>query len=304
MHYGQVAAIIESKIHQALAAREIYHTIAQEPKVCCSCGDPSTGRNTLGLRVCDACLEQDRRKEEQKEARLQTEAEVEAKKRANKPESVYKRLKRHQDALWGRQCMDCLRALVRDTDLCDFCRRVHFTDTVWIARVTETNDLVYQKALARARRRVEREIKRVNPYRSLLHPHEKRCCDCGGLRERGGWQVKRCDRCKAIWDEGAKTRAKVQAQARVEAVKPVVKEVGKREAIDFLYEKDGRCRGCALSLPKKLLELDRIIPGNEGGRYVWGNIQLLCGSCNRIKGSRPQSYLERRLRELTKRGEL
>lgn len=49
--------------------------------------------------------------------------------------------------------------------------------------------------------------------------------------------------------------------------------------------------------------------GGEGGVGAWegegaggtdhiGNLQLLCGSCNRIKGDRPQEYLVARLAEM------
>ena len=46
------------------------------------------------------------------------------------------------------------------------------------------------------------------------------------------------------------------------------------------------CALCAIALPLRLLEDDRIITGYNGVEYVVGNIQLLCGYCNRVKQKR------------------
>lgn len=62
-------------------------------------------------------------------------------------------------------------------------------------------------------------------------------------------------------------------------------------------EQEGRCNGCRDWKRFEDLEMDRIEPGAHGGRYVVGNVQLLCGACNKIKGDRPMGYLRGRLRE-------
>ena len=63
------------------------------------------------------------------------------------------------------------------------------------------------------------------------------------------------------------------------------------------WEQEGRCNGCRDWKRFEDLEMDRIDPGAHGGRYVVGNVQLLCGPCNRIKGHRSMGYLRSRLRE-------
>ena len=40
-----------------------------------------------------------------------------------------------------------------------------------------------------------------------------------------------------------------------------------------------------------------MVPQSRGGTDHLGNLQLLCGHCNRTKGDRPQEYLLARLAE-------
>lgn len=63
------------------------------------------------------------------------------------------------------------------------------------------------------------------------------------------------------------------------------------------WEQEGRCNGCRDYKRFEDLEMDRIDPGAHGGRYAAGNVQLLCGPCNKIKGDRSMEYLKSRLRE-------
>ena len=49
--------------------------------------------------------------------------------------------------------------------------------------------------------------------------------------------------------------------------------------------------------PFKLLEVTTC-PRSRGGTDHLTNLQLLCSSCNRIKGDRPQEYLMARLAEI------
>ena len=49
--------------------------------------------------------------------------------------------------------------------------------------------------------------------------------------------------------------------------------------------------GCRSELSFRPLVVDRIIPQRAGGQDYIENLQLLCAHCNRVKGDRPQEYL-------------
>ena len=69
-----------------------------------------------------------------------------------------------------------------------------------------------------------------------------------------------------------------------------------RENKTQLYgEQGGDCNGCGEHFQKQHLEIDHIIAKSVGGTDHIGNLQLLCGHCNRIKGDRGQEYLISRL---------
>lgn len=57
----------------------------------------------------------------------------------------------------------------------------------------------------------------------------------------------------------------------------------------------GLCNGCREPLKLRHLAVDHIIPRKKGGTHELNNLQLLCTSCNSVKGKRSQSYLMRRL---------
>ena len=61
---------------------------------------------------------------------------------------------------------------------------------------------------------------------------------------------------------------------------------------------EGKCGGCQVRFEFRNMEIDHIIPRADGGRDDDGNLQLLCGSCNRIKGVRDMAYLRMRLKEM------
>lgn len=60
----------------------------------------------------------------------------------------------------------------------------------------------------------------------------------------------------------------------------------------FLYgEQEGNCNGCGTHFEMRNLTIDHIIARSVGGTDHIDNLQLLCGSCNSIKGNRGQEYL-------------
>jgi len=72
-----------------------------------------------------------------------------------------------------------------------------------------------------------------------------------------------------------------------------LKIVPKSPAVkEQLYKaQDGKCNACGVDMEIRHLEIDHIVPQAKGGGDYYENYQLLCGSCNRIKGDRPMEYL-------------
>ena len=68
---------------------------------------------------------------------------------------------------------------------------------------------------------------------------------------------------------------------------------------EFLYStQQRRCAGCQYELPLHVLTVDHIQPRSRGGLDSVGNLQLMCHTCNAIKGDRDMAYLRQRLGEL------
>ena len=58
---------------------------------------------------------------------------------------------------------------------------------------------------------------------------------------------------------------------------------------------EGNCAGCRSHFEARHLEVDHIIARQRGGTDHIDNLQLLCGNCNRIKGSRGMEYRKAKL---------
>jgi site-specific DNA-methyltransferase (adenine-specific) len=64
-----------------------------------------------------------------------------------------------------------------------------------------------------------------------------------------------------------------------------------------LYKKQNcLCNACGTKFDVWNLEIDHIIPKAKGGGDYYENYQLLCGSCNKIKGDRPMEYLRLKIK--------
>ncbi len=60
-------------------------------------------------------------------------------------------------------------------------------------------------------------------------------------------------------------------------------------------EQGGHCAGCATHFEPRHFDVDHIIARAKGGTDHIENLQLLCGSCNSIKGDRGMEYLRSKL---------
>lgn len=83
-----------------------------------------------------------------------------------------------------------------------------------------------------------------------------------------------------------------------------VVEITKSIKETLFKEQKGFCNGCGGKFNIFNLEIDHIIPKAKGGGDYYENYQLLCGSCNKIKGIRPMEYLRMKIKSREERFKL
>ena len=67
---------------------------------------------------------------------------------------------------------------------------------------------------------------------------------------------------------------------------------------EALYkEQKGKCKGCEKKFPIRNMTVDHIKAFSKGGSDRLNNLQLLCGSCNSMKGKGTMSELKKKLRQ-------
>ena len=89
---------------------------------------------------------------------------------------------------------------------------------------------------------------------------------------------------RVLWEAPKRTDRETQSAADPQSDKAL------------LYaSQNRRCAGCEYELPLHVLTIDHITPRSKGGRDAIRNLQLLCHTCNSIKGIRSMEYLRSQL---------
>ena len=84
---------------------------------------------------------------------------------------------------------------------------------------------------------------------------------------------------------------------RTDLIEEIITKETKNDIKKRLFNKqNGHCNACDVELEIHHFEIDHIIPKAKGGGDYFENYQLLCGSCNRIKGARPMDYLRTKIK--------
>ena len=87
-------------------------------------------------------------------------------------------------------------------------------------------------------------------------------------------------------------RADIQRRTNIDAPIPY-----RKQKHDLSGRQEGKWTGCSLDFQYKIMEVDYMVLRSRGGSGHADNLQLLCPSCNRIKGDRDMAYLLARLGE-------
>ena len=84
---------------------------------------------------------------------------------------------------------------------------------------------------------------------------------------------------------------------RTDIVEEIVTQGNKKSIKDrILKQQNGCCNGCMKVFDIWQFEIDHMVPKAKGGGDYFENYQLLCPSCNRIKGDRTMEYLRIKIR--------
>jgi len=140
-----------------------------------------------------------------------------------------------------------------------------------------------------------------NQHRSIYRPHilqairkgeyEKNCCVCGArfCPIPGSGYLTCSDQCKR---EANRDRKKAR---RTRLGVSDASRSARARRIRVFHRDDWTCQGCGCKTPRHIMgtthqdapELDHIIPVAAGGDHTEGNLQLLCRTCNILKGASP-----------------
>ncbi len=97
------------------------------------------------------------------------------------------------------------------------------------------------------------------------------------------------------WSQAMRSETSPPARTDLNLLSPVSPQSERQ----FLYSnQQRRCAGCQYELPLHVLTVDHITPRSRGGLDSVGNLQLMCHTCNAIKGDRDMPYLRQRLGEM------
>lgn len=84
---------------------------------------------------------------------------------------------------------------------------------------------------------------------------------------------------------------------RTDLIEEIITKETKNDIKNRLFtQQNGHCNACDIELEIHHFEIDHIIPKAKGGGDYFENYQLLCGSCNKIKGDRPMDYLRTKIK--------
>lgn len=139
----------------------------------------------------------------------------------------------------------------------------------------------------------------INTPITYSHKLYKECRKCG--------QIKPYPEVTNVWPNERSAHKESHfprpcLECRVESSKTLKKHLNARSRFKYQYMGPisaifGRFRACMACGKTEQLSMDHIIPVSKNGPHEISNIQVLCSSCNTIKGTktidyRPKEFLE------------